>query len=152
MRIVLQKAFKEEIALQVKQNKGVNTHLDHKTVELLKQNSDKLVDHILDNSKVFSDKNLNIDSAKLHLKHEVSNFSREIEIHSDRSGWKKAADFCKSIKIDILADFCSQKHMESLAKQISKNLNKDHSKSHKVNLDASKPKAPKHKANTNLGI
>jgi len=85
------------------------------------------------------------------IRKDIKSFKEKITIDpkDQEFGWKKVADFCKSMKTDGLSEFCHKKHAQTVAKDISKELNenlKDHKKfspeSYKTH--AAKPKGTDH--------
>jgi hypothetical protein len=124
LRSTLRAAFKQEINEQLAVCKKLDISLKPETVELFKSNSDKFIDHIIDNSKAFSNEKLNIDGASLCLRNEVNDFHKKITVNVEQSGWKKVANFCKSCGFDKLADTLNAEHLKNVAKGYSKEISK----------------------------
>jgi hypothetical protein len=124
LKETLTSAFEQEIDSHVEANRKLGTHFKPETVELLKSNSAKFIDHIIDNSKAFSDEKLNIDGAKLALMKDVNDFHKKIEIRDKETGWRKAAEFCKICGFDRLANACNTEHLKNIAKGYSKGISK----------------------------
>jgi hypothetical protein len=165
--LILKDALKTTFADAINQykleSKEAGHEIDQKTVELFKQNGNKLVDHIFlqtqkitgvavtDTETVISTKNSEVLE---NLKNELTMFNSEstVAVKNKTTGWKKVADFCKSIKMDKLAEFCHDKHVESLAKSVTTKLNKNLEKAEKIDLNSSKPKSTKHNYNYGQGM
>lgn len=115
-------------------NEAIDEHLkdpkfDKETAEYFKKNTSELANHILRKTKAFEGEDVNIGDAMETLRKEVSALKGNIEVNpkARSSNWQRVSDFCKSAKLDKLAEFCHDKHVESLTKEVSKEL--------KVNLD-----------------
>ena len=54
--------------------------------------------------------------------------------------------------MDKLAEFCHDRHVESLAKSVTTKLSKGLEKAEKIDLSSSKPKSPKHDYNHGRGM
>lgn len=124
LRTTLTSAFEPSIEIEVEKNRKLGTYLKTETVELLKSNSGKFVDHIIDNSKVLLNEKLDIEGIKLGLKNEVNDFHKKIEVRDKETGWRKAAEFCKACGFDRLADAFNTEHLKNIAKGYSKEINK----------------------------
>ena len=112
----LEKAFKE-----ILEDEKFTKNLDPKTAEIFKNNSKELVDHIV--TKTQNSQATDIGGLINNIKSEVSKF--QVTPKDKLLDWQKVADVCKTVKLDKLADFCHEKHTESMAKEVSAKLKKD---------------------------
>ena len=133
----MQKTFEAELKSFSNEHK-----LDPKTVNDYKEKSEASLKEMLKNPKTVNDYKEKSEASLKEMskikagsiKDKIDDFKTKTTIDPNdvKSGWKKVADFCKSAKMDRLAEFCNEKHIEAAAKKISKeldaNLSKDHSK------------------------
>ena len=124
----IEKSFDKEL---ISQNKKYD--LDPKTVNAFNKNKEKYFEQMLAKTEISGGQE-NVGKAIENIRKDIKSFKDEVTVDPKniKSNWKKVADFCESRKMDGLAKFCHEKHAQTVAKDISKELNenlKDHKKS-----------------------
>jgi len=103
---------------EILEDEKFTKNLDPKTAEIFKNNSKELVDHIVTKTK--DSQATNINGLIGDIKTEVNKF--QVTPKDKILDWQKVADVCKSVKLDKLAEFCHEKHLEGLTKEVKANL------------------------------
>lgn len=110
----IQKTFETEI-----ESLNSKLNLDPKTVDAFKKNSEAYFKEMLKNSET-----------SIEAKTQEFTTKTTIDPNDIKSNWKTVGEFLKSKNMDRLAEFCNDKHIETAAKKISKELDKNLSKDH----------------------
>jgi|GEM_PF-3500028 len=150
----LRSEFVEVIKQQQEEYKKNGRELDPKVVDMFIQNKSKVVDYLVPQAGAYSGRTIEGHTEISSIKENIIRFNTGITANTDnkRFSWKKTADFCASIKLNGLAEFCHEKHVDNLAKSVTGKLNKGLKDSEKINLNSRKTKSTKHDYNYGRGM